>query len=68
MMIAEMAAGRMMKANPVVGIQSLLSRFSSVRYVCWLGWWGNLCLLLTLSFYVVVGGWSVLLLDRCFAW
>lgn len=58
-MIAEILIGRRAKSNPVSAL-ALLAKESD-RSVKWqaLGWWGALALLLVLSFYSMVSGWSI---------
>ena len=58
-MMAEILLGRIGRDNPVSTMQKLAQQ--TKQHCCWqfLGWWGALALLLVLSFYSVIAGWSV---------
>lgn len=58
-MIGETALGRLGRKNPVDTLTDLSHRYKASRYWPLLGWWGAVGLLLTLSFYSVVSGWTV---------
>jgi neurotransmitter:Na+ symporter, NSS family len=58
-LIAEILIGRHARANPVDALQQLAVQHQNSRYWGLLGWWGALALILILSFYSVVSGWSI---------
>ena len=58
-MVAEILIGRRAQKNPVDALSELAVAEGKSRYWSWLGWWGMLGLLITLSFYSVVAGWSI---------
>ncbi len=58
-MISEILIGRRAKSNPVSALQILAKESSHTKHWGLLGWWGALALLLVLSFYSVVSGWSI---------
>jgi len=64
-MIAEILIGRRARKNPVDALESLAIESNHTKEWGWLGWWGALALLLVLSFYSVVSGWSIAYLIRC---
>ncbi|MDB6095791.1 MAG: sodium-dependent transporter, family [Francisellaceae bacterium] len=58
-MMGEILIGKLGKANPVNTFKTLSEKY---RYSPWwqmVGWWGALGLVLVLSFYSVVAGWSI---------
>ncbi|MFT6836454.1 MAG: NSS family neurotransmitter:Na+ symporter [Francisellaceae bacterium] len=59
MMAAEILVGKRARANPVDAIT--INSKESNRTIYWsiFGWWGIAGLVLTLSFYSVVAGWSI---------
>ncbi len=63
-MIAEIVIGRASKQNPIDALQSLAVQHQQSRHWSLLGWWGMLGLLITLSFYSVIAGWSVFYLIQ----
>lgn len=66
-MIAEILIGRRARQNPVDAMQSLAVAEGHSRHWGWVGWWGALALLLVLSFYSVVSGWSIAYLVKSFS-
>ncbi len=66
-MIAEFVIGRRARQNPVDALATLAQEEKHTRHWGMLGWWGALGLLLTLSFYSVVSGWSIYYLFHAFS-
>lgn len=66
-MIAEILIGRRAKQNPVSALETLAKESGHTKKWGLLGWWGALALLLVLSFYSVVSGWSIAYLFRSFS-
>lgn len=58
-MMAEILIGRLGQSNPVNALEKLSVRAHHTPYWQLLGWWGAAGLVLVLSFYSVVAGWSV---------
>lgn len=58
-MMAEILLGRLGRANPVATMRYLAKQQQQPRQWQWLGWWGALALVLVLSFYSVIAGWSI---------
>lgn len=58
-MIAEILIGRRAKSNPVTALAQLAHESNQSMHWGFLGWWGALALLLVLSFYSMVSGWSI---------
>lgn len=58
-MIAEMMIGRRGLQNPINSLQKLATDAGRSKHWRLLGWWGAAILLLVLSFYSVVAGWSL---------
>ena len=58
-MIGEIMLGRIGQANPITALKKLALDNSHSSYWQLLGWWGALGLLLVLSFYSVIAGWSI---------
>lgn len=58
-MMAEILIGRLGRQNPVSTLHSLAIHARKSPHWQLLGWWGALGLLLVLSFYSVVAGWSI---------
>jgi NSS family neurotransmitter:Na+ symporter len=58
-MMAEILLGRIARKNPVQAMRQLA--IQSKRSSAWqfIGWWGALALILVLSFYSVIAGWSI---------
>ena len=65
-MVAEILIGRRARQNPVDALQTLAKESQQPRQWGLLGWWGALALLLVLSFYSVVSGWSIAYLFHSF--
>jgi neurotransmitter:Na+ symporter, NSS family len=63
-MIAEILIGRRARQNPISALQTLAKESHHSRKWGALGWWGALALLMVLSFYSVVSGWSIAYLFR----
>jgi NSS family neurotransmitter:Na+ symporter len=63
-MIGEIVVGRAARANPVNALESLAKKEGKTKNWGLLGWWGMLGLLITLSFYCVIAGWSVFYLIK----
>jgi len=63
-MIAEILIGRHARQNPVNALETLAKESRHSLKWKWLGWWGALALLLVLSFYSVVSGWSIAYLIK----
>ena len=63
-MIAEILIGRRARQNPVDALKTLATQSNHSPHWAWLGWWGALALLLVLSFYSVVSGWSIAYLFK----
>ena len=63
-MIAEIVIGRASKMNPVDALSTLAVKEKRSKYWSLLGWWGMLGLLITLSFYCVIAGWSIFYLIK----
>ncbi len=63
-MIAEILIGRRARKNPVDALITLAKQSKRSKYWGLLGWWGALALLLVLSFYSVVSGWSIAYLIK----
>lgn len=58
-MMAEILIGRLGRQNPVSTLYSLARHANKTPHWQLLGWWGALGLILVLSFYSVVSGWSI---------
>ncbi len=58
-LMGEIILGRFGRANPVATMQKLALQHNQPKLWSLLGWWGALGLLLVLSFYSVVAGWSI---------
>lgn len=58
-MIAELLIGRRARQNPVTALQNLALEAGASRHWGLLGWFGALALIMVLSFYSVVSGWSI---------
>lgn len=58
-MIAELLIGRRGRQNPVNTLATLAIEANSATAWQGLGWWGAITLVLVLSFYSVVAGWSI---------
>jgi len=65
-MLSEMVIGRRGKHNAVNAIRACAIEAKKSKHWQLLGWWGCATLLLVLSFYSVVAGWSLAYLIR--AW
>ena len=63
-MIAEIVIGRTSQKNPVDALRSLAVKEGHSKHWSLLGWWGMLGLLITLSFYCVIAGWSIFYLIK----
>ncbi len=66
-LIAEIIIGRHARKNPVDALSTLAQQANHSRHWGLLGWWGALALLLVLSFYSVVSGWSIAYLIKGFS-
>ena len=58
-MIAEVLGGAISKKDPINGIKTLSQTYGFNQHWHWIGWLGALALLMILSFYSVVAGWSL---------
>lgn len=65
-MLSEMLIGRRARQNPVNAIKALAEQNQKSSHWQLLGWLGSLTLLLVLSFYSVVAGWTIAYLVK--AW
>lgn len=65
-MMAEILIGKLGQANPVNTMEKLALRAKHSQYWKLNGWWGAFGLILILSFYSVVAGWSVGYLIKAF--
>ena len=63
-MMAEILIGRRARQNSISALQSLAKESGHRQQWGALGWWGALALLMVLSFYSVVSGWSIAYLFR----
>lgn len=63
-MVAEIVIGRRTQKNPVDALRQVAIEEGRTRHWSLLGWWGIAGLLLTLSFYSVVAGWSIFYLVQ----
>ena len=63
-MLAEMLIGKLARRNPIDAIQDLAQESHASIKWRYLGCWGALGLLMVLSFYSVVAGWSLAYLWR----
>lgn len=63
-MIAEIIIGRHARMNAVDGLTYLAETNKHSKHWGLLGWWGAFALLLVLSFYSVVSGWSIAYLIK----
>lgn len=66
-LIAEILIGRRGRRNPVDSLSVLAQESDRSKHWGFLGWWGAVALLLVLSFYSVVAGWSIAYLAQSFA-
>jgi NSS family neurotransmitter:Na+ symporter len=60
MLIAEMLLGRLGRANPVTSLKILAKENNASSAWGYLGWLSIVTLILVLSFYSVVAGWSII--------
>lgn len=58
-MLAEILLGRLGKANPITTLAKLAKSYKKSPHWAMLGIWGAIGLLLVLSFYSVIAGWSI---------
>ncbi len=58
-MVSEIAIGRRAQKNPVDALSELAVAEGRSRHWSLLGWWGMAGLVITLSFYSVIAGWSI---------
>ena len=58
-MMAEILLGRIARSNPIAAMQQLAQAANASRSWQLLAWWGALALILVLSFYSVIAGWSI---------
>lgn len=63
-MVSEILIGRRARRNSVDALSALAKESGRSERWRWLGWWGALALLLVLSFYSVVAGWSIAYLIK----
>lgn len=63
-MVAEIIIGRHARQNPVDACATVAKQSGHTTQWKWLGWWGALALILVLSFYSVVSGWSIAYLIK----
>ena len=63
-MAAEIFIGRRAQQNPIDAIKTVAKESAGSQRWSGLGWWGLLGLLLVLSFYSVVGGWTAFYLIK----
>jgi len=66
-MIAEILIGRHARQNPVDAMASLAQAEHHSKRWGWVGWLGAVALVLILSFYSVVAGWSIAYLFKSFS-
>jgi NSS family neurotransmitter:Na+ symporter len=59
LLLGEMMLGRLARCNQIDAMTKLSQQFNASKKWVWLGWWGSAILLLILSFYSVVSGWSL---------
>ena len=59
-LIAEMLLGKLGRANPINTMKTLATRSHATKKWQFLGWLSIITLLLVLSFYSVVAGWSII--------
>lgn len=57
--LGEVLLGRLGRSNPINTLTKLAKQNNCSQNWRLVGWWGALALMLTLSFYSVVSGWSV---------
>tara|TARA_A100001015_G_C14835838_1_gene650469 strand:+ start:244 stop:864 length:621 start_codon:yes stop_codon:yes gene_type:complete len=58
-MMAEILIGRVAQKNPIDAIKYISKNNNKSNNWQFMGWWGMCCLMLTLSFYCVVAGWTI---------
>jgi len=58
-MISEILIGRQSRQDAVSALENLAAQCHHKKSWKWLGWWGAVALILVLSFYSVVSGWSI---------
>lgn len=58
-MLGEISLGKIARANPVASMRILAEQNNLSKKWTLLGWWGALALILVLSFYSVIAGWSI---------
>lgn len=63
-MVSEIVIGRRTQKNPVDALRQIAIEEGRTKHWSMLGWWGIAGLLLTLSFYSVVAGWSIFYLVK----
>ena len=64
LMLAEAIIGRYGRKNAVDSLRDIAAKNNASRYWQFAGWWGLLALVMILSFYSVVSGWSIAYLWR----
>jgi NSS family neurotransmitter:Na+ symporter len=64
LMLAEAVIGKYGRRNAVDSLLNIANENKASRYWQCLGWWGLLALVMILSFYSVVSGWSIAYLWR----
>lgn len=63
-MAAEILIGRRAQKNSIDALKDMAKESKRSKHWSLLGWWGLLGLLITLSFYSVVAGWSIFYLIK----
>ena len=58
-MIAEILIGRVAQRHPIDSLKNIAKENNNSQGWQVIGWWGMFCLMLTLSFYCVVAGWTI---------
>jgi len=66
-MVSEFVIGRRARLNSIDALATLAKQNNRSKHWGLLGWWGAIGLLLTLSFYSVVSGWSIAYIVRSFS-
>lgn len=64
LMLAEMLIGHRARHNPIDSLRLLAKEANSSTHWSWLGWLNIITLILMLSFYSVISGWSLSYLCR----
>lgn len=64
LLAGEIVLGKLGRSNPISSIERLRQVHTFSPRWAWVGWWGSVGLILILSFYSVVAGWSLGYLAR----